>query len=401
MVEVQVEFQYNIIRRCTWVVFLVFIGSCAPNSASQAEKLRWTTQSAPEWSNLFKRTKGWFGGDGIFIIPTTTDRQEDRTKQIILFSDTMVGEVQGGKVKKGFHMLHNSVALLRGTAPNPNSISFPMVSDSSGKEISIFPVKLPLTEPHEYYWLGDGVVSPSTGKTYIFAYRVVDRLEWVNELFKFEVLGGALIVLPPGSEFPYADQYQLKLPFFQGVDDGHISFGAGIFESTEAHAAPDPDGYLYIYGIRDPGKQLVVARVKPNEIENFERWRFYDGNQWQEDFENCATITDSVSNELSVSALVNGQFALVFQINGVSSKVGMRLGPTPIGPFGSIHEIWDCSEALDEPEFFAYNAKAHPTISDHGELLVSYNVNSFAFWDQIEDLPHLYRPRFFKIIFAQ
>ena len=31
------------------------------------------------------------------------------------------------------------------------------------------------------------------------------------------------------------------------------------------------------------------------------------------------------------------------------------------------------------------------------KLLVSYNVNSFKFWDQIEDHPHLYRPRFFWI----
>ncbi len=55
-------------------------------------------------------------------------------------------------------------------------------------------------------------------------------------------------------------------------------------------------------------------------------------------------------------------------------------------------------KALDEPEFFAYNAKGHPAISQPGELIVSYNVNSFAFWEQIESYPNLYRPRFFKII---
>jgi hypothetical protein len=32
-------------------------------------------------------------------------------------------------------------------------------------------------------------------------------------------------------------------------------------------------------------------------------------------------------------------------------------------------------------------------------LLVSYNVNSFKFFDVIESKPNLYRPRFVRIIF--
>jgi hypothetical protein len=311
----------------------------------------------------------------------------------------MVGQIKDGKIKEGYHMLHNSVAIFSGNQPKEEAILFPMKQDTKGREISVFPVRLPPMGEDEYFWLGDGFYNQVNGNTYIFAYRVVDHPEWVDELFKFEVLGGALIVLPAGSFFPYHDQYQLELPFFRGIDDGNISFGAGIFENTSRSGTPDPDGYIYIYGMRDPGKQLLVSRVRSEHIEDFAQWQFYDGSTWQSEFENCAAVSDSLSNELSVSVLPNGQYALVFQVSGLSTKVGMRLGSSPLGPFGPIEEIWDSKEALKEPEFFAYNAKAHPTLSKPGELLISYNVNSFAFWDQIEDYPHLYRPRFFKLIF--
>jgi hypothetical protein len=79
----------------------------------------------------------------------------------------------------------------------------------------------------------------------------------------------------------------------------------------------------------------------------------------------------------------------------------MRVGESPVGPWGPVVNIWDCSEALEEPEFTVYNAKAHPSVSQPGELLISYNVNSLDFWNQIEDHPQLYRPRFFRLIWEE
>jgi hypothetical protein len=39
---------------------------------------------------------------------------------------------------------------------------------------------------------------------------------------------------------------------------------------------------------------------------------------------------------LSVSPLPDGRYAMVFQVNGISSYVGLRLGKTPYGPFGKV-----------------------------------------------------------------
>lgn len=95
---------------------------------------------------------------------------------------------------------------------------------------------------------------------------------------------------------------------------------------------------MYIYGVRGEKKELIAARVKPEAIEDFEEWRYWDGSKW--------------------------------------------------------------NQARIDSSFFTYNAKAHPNISRPGELLVSYNVNSFEFFEKIQEYPHLYRPRFIRVTFG-
>jgi hypothetical protein len=90
-------------------------------------------------------------------------------------------------------------------------------------------------------------------------------------------------------------------------------------------------------------------------------------------------LTDQVSNELSLSQLPDGRYALIFQQSGIGKYICMQLGKTPYGPFGKVIKLWDTSEAIELKSFFTYNAKAHPGLSEKGELLISYNVNSFDF----------------------
>lgn len=371
------------------LVLLITLSGCDEQKHPQSA-FSFSTRPAPYWDQVFKRTSGWFGGDGVFFIPLAEKGISNKRKQLILFSDTMVGEISEGNLKEGFQMVNNSIAFMEEDSLNGSQFEFPIPHDSIGKVKSVFPVKVAGANPLEYYWLGDGFQNKENGKTHIFAYRVIDRPEWKDALFKFEVLGGALITLPQGSQHPYKTQTQMELPFFANEGISNVTFGAGILDDAPGH-----EEHIYVYGIKDPGKQLIAARVKHSAFTDFSKWRFYDGASWTNNFEDCVSLADSVSNELSVSPLPNGQYALVFQISGIMPNVGLRLGESPIGPFGPIKEIWDCSEALEEPEFFAYNAKAHPSISSPGELVISYNVNSFKFWDQIHDHPQLYRPRFF------
>ena len=73
--------------------------------------------------------------------------------------------------------------------------------------------------------------------------------------------------------------------------------------------------------------------------------------------------------------------------------MAIRKGESPTGPFDIFQTVWDCPEVLEDSDIFVYNAKAHPHLSNPGELLISYNVNTLDFWDHFSNAG-IYRPRF-------
>jgi len=93
----------------------------------------------------------------------------------------------------------------------------------------------------------------------------------------------------------------------------------------------------------------------------------------------------------------DGQFILVFQKDALGHDIAIKLGDSPVGPFGEVVSIYTCPEPAIDPDIFVYNAKAHPHLSDSDELLISYNVNTFDFWDHFAHAD-IYRPRFIKLI---
>src|SRR5690606_40321526 len=124
-------------------------------------------------------------------------------------------------------------------------------------------------------------------------------------VYTYEDVGLALIALPKGSRPPFPDQRQLDVPFFlkDSKGKGKVVFGAAVLSNTEGARAPDPDGYIYIYGLRGPEKELLVARVKEHELENFSQGRFWNGNAWVGDVHAAAPLPSPVSKAMSVSLL--------------------------------------------------------------------------------------------------
>lgn len=398
----------NMLKVSAFAFASLLMAGCTSNSQKPIEdkqklsldSINFTTTEATDWSNLFKRTSGWFGGDGIFAV--TRDGRENPgaaagSETIIWFSDTMLGEIEKDSLMPGYEMIHNSVAILKGTEPKPERISFSWKKEGS-KNVSLFKPTTPATAAGEYYWLGDGFVNQAKNNDlYIFGYRIKDIPK--VEMFGFKEMGNTLIVLPAGSQPPFANQRQLDIPFFLGKDvDSTGSFGAGIFVNTKEAGATDPDGYVYIYGVRGKTKALMVARVQPASIEDFSQWKFWDGKDWTNDVSKIATVTDKLSNELGMMRLKDGRYALVFQEEGLGRYVAMRLADSPAGPFGKIIRLFDCSASVaEDKDFFPYNAKVHPVLSSPDELLISYNVNSFDFFTDVKKFPQLYRPRFVRV----
>ncbi|MGO4293101.1 DUF4185 domain-containing protein [Chitinophaga sp. RAB17] len=307
------------------------------DSLPELTQLDYKVVSATEWNNLFTRHSGWFGGDGIFTIPMNgVDTAHANDSTLILFSDTMTGDIKAGKLQPGFSMIHNSVAILNGNAPLEKNIRFYWNLDSKGRPATLFEPHTPAAGKDDYYWLGDGFVNAAVKhNTYIFAYRIRNIS---REDFGFAEVGNVLIVLPAGSKPPFKAYRQIDTPLFLPADSSHGSgsFGGAVFVNTKEAGAPYPDGYVYVYGVRGQEKAVLVARVPVAEVENFGRWRYWDGHQWNADIRQAAAVTEHASNELSLTPLKDGRYALVFQVDGMGTAVGLRLGLTPAGPFGPI-----------------------------------------------------------------
>ena len=381
------------------LILIVGLLTQTPAHAQDLEQIKFDVSPASDWTNLFYRSSGWFGGDGIYSIPLNGQESSGKAakKTLIIFSDTMIGEIDKGLLQPDAKMIHNSFAILNGVLPNPNQLKF-YWKEKEGQPESVFIPKTPNTDPKDYYWLGDGFVNSAINNSiFIFGYRVKTISD---AAFGFEEVGNTLIKINASEKPPYQNYEQNDTPFFIDKADAEKgSFGAGIFVNTIPAGATRADGYLYIYGVLGKSKKLLVARVSPQNFEDYKKWTYWNGSTWSADINESAAVTDQVSNELSLSELPDGRYALIFQQSGLGRNVCMRIGKTPYGPFGPVIKIWDTSEALELKGFYSYNAKAHPSLSAKGELLISYNVNSFNFFDDLKTHPNLYRPRFIKVKF--
>jgi hypothetical protein len=377
--------------------------SAAVKSATSLSVPKFSVEQDSLWSNLFVRKNGWFGGDGIYSIPLNGKENSQASKQdqlLFIFSDSMIGRIDNrDSLQTGSVMVHNTVAMLQGNLPDPSKINFYWPKDKLAAPQPVFIPQTPHTKAGDYYWLGDGFTIPQQSQSlYIFGYRV---RTFDQSAFGFKQVGNTLIKLKASANPPYVDeQYQLDMPSWAPDKNGNsVSFGSGVYVNLPGSGAPSPDGYIYIYGTRGPAKELLAARVRPGDVEHFERWTFWDGTSWTQQADRAAVLTQGVSDELSITAIPGGLYVLVFQVNGITPIIGMRLAHTPVGPFGPVIKVWDCSADLLQKTYLVYNAKVHPNLSAPGELLISYNVNSTEFFKDLQRYPHLYRPRFIRLKF--
>jgi hypothetical protein len=311
----------------------------------------------------------------------------------------MIGDISD-TLLPGETMINNSVALLSTNTFDSSSIKFYWNTTNAGTPSAVFEPKSPKTVSGEYYWLGDGFVnSARNNDIYIFGYRIINIPGKVA--FGFRQTGNTLIRIPSAERPPFTHMTQVDIPFFSGQDtDSSGSFGSALLVNTKEAGAVNPDGFLYVYGVRGKKKEVIVARVRPGQIEQFEQWRYWNGKAWSKDIETLQPIADRASNEMSVTVLEDGRYIMIFQKDAIGTNIGLRVASSPVGPFGPIMDVYDVKDQLkDSPNLIPYNAKAHPVLSAPGELMISYSINSLNFNTDIRKFPHLYRPRFVRLTY--
>lgn len=374
-------------------------GKSKPDREDPKAEFTFTAERAPEYDQWFHRTKGWFGGDGIFMVRkdgVEYDNAVNRSEIIIWFSDTIIGEIVDG-VLSFFKMINNSLASVP-TNGNPPSFKWDSIQNQPA---SVIVPTTPKTSEGEYYWLGDGFINTEDNNNlYVIGYRIKTNDQ--QQTFGFEEKGNTLIIVPNTDLYNWRAAQQFDIPFHGDRPITSVTnFGAGIFVNTEKAGVANPDGYVYIYGVKGQEKELMVARVRTKDFADFSAWRFWDGQQWSNQFDAAKAIASNVSNELSVCQLSNGQYALVYQYQTMSPIIAMKIADRPEGPFSDMIELYNVSNDIEkDKDIFPYNAKVHTVLSGQNELVISYNVNSFDFFNDIKEFPNLYRPRFIRVKYA-
>ncbi len=359
---------------------------------------------ADEWSKLFERygqtETAWIGADGIFSFSLDGNdalgSATDRTKTFFIFSDTLFGTtIEDGRKAVREAMPNHTSAILEGSKPDAARRRFVWGKggsctldlqdlDDNDKKNLVGKVK----------WFTDGLVLGDT--LYLFCYTPIGLVNDRVDMAVFPIVDGD----------PDYEHYSLIEPIPQlcmltQKGELDVDYGYAVHVNTKEAGAPDPDGYIYIYG---GGRDYrgYVSRIKAEDFPDFSKLRYYDGNGWSESISDAAAVLRGISREYSVTPIPvgpkAGKYIAVFMDQCVSGDIAYAIGDTPYGPFGETVRFYRAPEAgeevLDadgkEDRVYTYNAKAHPHLSEGSRLLVSYNTNV---WNG-NNTPYCYHPRF-------
>jgi hypothetical protein len=307
----------------------------------------------PAFDALFaRRGDGWTGGDGTYSVLLPDGRT------VWLFGDSFLGTINSDGTRAPGPLIHNALVVQDGT-------SLTTLYTGTPDDPSAFfnpPV------PDEWYWPGDGTVSGDHLYIFLSTFHQAAPGMWGFEYAGRDDL--AILSLP---------DLTLARIVTVSQDPGVID-GVAILETADT---------TYIYGVE---KEFAhVARAAPGNLAG--PWEYFDGTGWTPDPQRSARLLGGVSNQFSVIAW-QGRYRLITQQPVFSPQIVIYEADQPVGPWHGARLVYRTPESGER--LFTYNAVAHPQFTQDGELLISYNVNSFAFADLFADAT-VYRPRFIRV----
>ncbi len=365
-----------------------------------------------EWDAAFTRTEGWTGGDAAGSV----DLGNGRT--LWMFADSWIGGVAEGKHAPGSHMINNAIAVHDSSflgncrVPRYKDISFYWgPADKKGKPTAWI---IPEIEPEKtWYWFnGSGVVIPSPegqNRLVMFLFKLTTRGE-EGSAWNFQGIGSAMAIVDNFTVPP--DKWkvrQVEIPYGAGFSsqpgDSLVritNWGVSTW-LPEGGIENESERRLYIYGIDDTNpwdKHLLLARVKPEDIEKLDMWEYYAGEkEWSSGMDDAISIAGGMVSELSVDEYSeNGKMTLILTQSEpmFGKRILVRTASNPEGPWSDPEPVYTVPGLDRGKDYFTYAAKGHLHLSCNGELLISYIINSNSFWDMAGDAS-IYRPRFVRV----
>lgn len=314
---------------------------------------------APDLDALFERADGWIGGDGAYSVALSPK------KTLWLFSDTWIGKVQNGRRTHAV-IVNNTVGVQVGRG---GRVTYTIARNPDGKPAALI---API-DGRGWFWLQAGAVE--RGKLFLFLNQVEETGD--QGVFGFRCVGIWLGTVAKAEQPP--DSWRVeqgKMPNAVFSKDRTLSWGAAVLRIGDD---------LYVYGTderRRQGpldRQMMVARVPIASIGTFADWRYFRDGAWTEDFRDPDHLVGDIATEYSVTPF-GKRYLAVYTERGLSPRIIGRLAEHPWGPWSGPAVLYECPEMSRDKQLFCYAAKAHPSLSSSGDLVVSYVVNSFDVW---------------------
>ena len=333
---------------------------------------------APDLDALFERADGWIGADGAYSVALTPKRI------LWLFSDTWVGQVRDGR-RTDATIVNNSVGVQEGSG---GRVRYSIARGADGKPAALI---VP-ADKRGWFWLRAGAAD--RGRLSLFLEQVEKTDD--KDVFGFRSVGLWLGTVADADKPPESWRVeQVKMPNAVFSKGRTLAWGAAVLRVGDD---------LYVYGIderRGKGpldRQMVVARVPAASVGKFADWRYYRDGAWVEDFRNPTPLAGDLASEYSVTPL-GKRYLAVYTERGLSPRIMGRTADHPWGPWSAPAVVYECPEMSRDKKVFCYAAKAHPGLSSGRDVVVSYVVNSYDFW-QVAREAKLYWPRFVRVTLA-
>lgn len=261
----------------------------------------------------------------------------------------------------------------------------PLYGKVTGTETDLEPTAL---DRSTRLWIQDGVVLGD----YLYLFPIVVKdFETI-----FQVYGVGVIQVPiVNGELDHQNSIYHQAPLQTNTENGGTIFMGGALMNHVEY-----DGYVYIFGYKDPGRKLITGRFKPEDVLNFNEYEYWNGTQYVKNINQAKGDKGPISAEFSVTyieeGLFAGKFMMVVMENTTSGKISYALSDQPYGSYGEFEQIYQTSESTMYTKAFTYNAKMHPNLSEPGHWLITYNVNSNSL-SALADA-RIYHPRVIEMI---
>lgn len=330
---------------------------------------------APDLDALFDQADGWIGADGAYSVVLSPKRI------LWLFSDTWVGKIRDGH-RTDATIVNNSVGVQEGPGER---LTYSIAQNSDGKPKALI---VP-ADGHGWFWLQAGVADRNRLLLFLNQVEKVDD----NSVFGMRSVGLWLGIVTNADKPPELWRVeQGKMPNAVFSNDRMLAWGAAALRVGDD---------LYVYGTDEhrgkgpPNRRMVVARVPVASVSTFSAWRYFHDGVWAEDFREVNPLAENIASDYSVT-LFGNRYLAVYTEGGLSPRIMGRMADNPWGPWSAPTVLYECPEMRRDTKLFCYGAKAHPGLSSGQELVVSYVVNSFDFW-QVAREAKLYWPRFVRL----